>query len=150
MPDSANSALEKQDRLAIAQAPLLVFLLVSAADGTIDEKEIARFQALLISEPYRELLERMEQAQVVIGDSLQSLAATEVDYLAELERIDLALQRHASEGDARRIKRLLVELGESIAASSGGVSDGDEGSIGPEERTALKVIAGILGVNGTG
>ena len=44
-PQAMSSGLDRD----LARGPVLVFLLVAAADGVVDEKEVAAFQALLIN-----------------------------------------------------------------------------------------------------
>ena len=131
----------------IAQAPVLVFLLVSAADGTIDKREIKGFEAILTSPPYADLLALMGRARLSVVDTLRQLTEHPIDYLAELKRIDRVLESRLPGAEAQHLKLQLYDLGRSVASASGRILGVVGSPISDQEQTALKVIAGIFGVS---
>jgi hypothetical protein len=131
----------------IAQAPVLVFLLVSAADGTIDRYEIARFESLLISSPYSDLIAVMQRARLSIVDTLRQLTESHVDYLAELQQIARVLDRRLPPTLAQQVKNQLYDLGCCIAAASQQEQAAAGNPVSEQERVALKVIAGLIGID---
>ncbi len=133
----------------IARAPVLVFLLVSAADGTIDKREIKGFESLLRSEPYSDLLAVMSRARLSIIDTLRQLTETQVDYLQELERIDRVLDSRLPSSLSLKLKLQLYDLGHHVALSSGRFLGLVGDPVSKQEYTALKVIAGLFGITGT-
>jgi hypothetical protein len=140
---------DRQDMQVIAQAPVLVFLLVSAADGTIDKREVKGFESILTSPPYADLLALMGRARLSVVDTLRQLTEHPADYLAELQRIDLILEAGLPAAEARHLKLQLYDLGHSVASASGHFMGVAESPISYQEQTALKVIAGIFGVHST-
>lgn len=149
MTGSIASHFDERDVQVVAQAPVLVFLLVSAADGTIDKHEIKGFESLLLSEHYSDLLAVMARARLSVLATLRQLSENPVDYLAELRRIDRILDHRLPDSLALQVKRQLYDLGHHIASSSGLFLGEIGDSISDQERTALKVIAGLFGINGS-
>jgi hypothetical protein len=139
--------LDKQAAQVVARAPVLVFLLVSAADGTIDKQEIEDFEAILSSPAYGALLSVMNRAKLSIVDTLRQLAESPVDYLQELRQISRVLGQRLPSDQTRQIKCQLYELGRHIAAASSGMADSNEDAISPQEQVALKVIAGLFDID---
>lgn len=138
--------LDDHEAQVIAQAPVLVFLLVSAADGTIDKREIKGFEAILTSPPYTDLLALMGRARLSVVDTLRQLTEHPIDYLAELKRIDRVLESRLPVAEGQHLKLLLYDLGRSVASASGRILGVAGNPISDQEQTALKVIAGIFGV----
>lgn len=138
------SHLDDHDVQVVAQAPVLVFLLVSAADGTIDKCEIKRFASLLSGTSFSDLMAVMQRARLSIVDALRQLSESQVDYLAELQRIAQVLDSRLPENLAQQVKTQLYRLGHSVATSSDQVTESVGGLISEQERIALKVIAGLI------
>ncbi len=143
MSDAIAQCLSEQDAQVVAQAPVLVFLLVSAADGTIDKREIRGFESLLVSDPYRDLLQVMVRVRLSVIDTLRELTEHPVDYLAELQHINRVLGGLPVE-QGQRLKRQLYDLGQRVAASSGGIFGLMGNPVSDQEQTALKVIASLF------
>jgi uncharacterized tellurite resistance protein B-like protein len=146
--DAIVNHFDKQETRVIAQAPILVFLLISAADGTIDKREIKSFESLLTTPPYSDLLAVMTGARLTIVDTLRQLTEKPVDYLQELQQISRVLDRRLPVDLAQRMKLQLYQLGWHIAVSSGHSLEDVDNHICRQEGTALKVIAGLFGING--
>jgi hypothetical protein len=138
---------EEQELQVLAQAPVLVFLLVSAADGTIDKREIRDFESILSSPPYVDLVALMGRCGLSVVDTLRQLTERPVDYLAELQRIDRVLETRLPVAEAQHLKLQLYDLGHCVASASGRFLGVVGSPISGQEQTALKVIAGIFGVH---
>jgi hypothetical protein len=145
--EAITDQFDEQERQVIAQAPVLIFLLVSAADGTIDKREVKGFESILTSPPYADLLLLMGRARLSVVDTLRQLTENPVDYLAELQRIDRVLETRLSLIEAQQLKLQLYDLAQAVAAASGGFMGVMGNPIGDQEQTALKVIAGIFGID---
>ncbi len=147
MTEFIASHFDKQEAQVIARAPVLVFLLVSAADGTIDKREIEDFESILTGPSYGDLLAVMNRAKLSIVDTLRQLSENPVDYLDELRQIARVLARRLPTDLTRQIKCQLYELGRHIAASSGGKEEDSDDAISTQEQVALKVIAGLFDID---
>lgn len=147
MSDVIEDHLDEREAQVIAQAPVLVFLLVSAADGTIDKHEIRGFVSLLSSPPYSGLLAVMERAKLSILGTLRQLTENPVDYLAELRRIERILDNRLPVALAQQLKRQLYDLGHRIVTASERVQVEADNSISEQEQVALKVIAGLFDID---
>ena len=147
MSDVISDHFDEKEARVIAKAPVLVFLLVSAADGTIDKQEIRDFESILTRAPYGALLALMAKARLSIVDTLRQLTERPVDYIAELERIGRVLDQRLTAADAQQVKTQLYDLGISIANASGRFLGLVGNPVSDQERTALKVIAGLFGIH---
>jgi hypothetical protein len=146
MQENITTHFNDEDIQVIAQAPVLVFLLVSAADGTIDEYEIKCFESLLTSPPYHDLLSIIALSRLSITDTLQQLTKHSIDYRASLRRINHILDTRLAPEQAQQIKQQLCELAQQIAAASEIAPTTKDNPINDKERIALKVITGLFGV----
>lgn len=130
----------------IAKAPALVFLIVAAADGNIDKKEIKQFQKIIQSAEYAPLFAAMQQANMTIAELLHatqnSSLSIEEDFLLIREIIDSQMPEEV----ANSYKVLLLKLGTSIAEASGGFLGFFGSKIDKEEKLAIASIASILGL----
>ena len=147
MSDPMTYQLSDQDRQVIAQAPVLVFLLVSAADGTIDKREIKGFESILTDSSCAGLLALMSLAGLSVVETLRQLTEQPVDYLAELQHISRVIEMRLPAADAQQLKLQLYDLGHKVARASGGFMGLVGNPISDQEHTALKVIAGIFGIH---
>jgi uncharacterized tellurite resistance protein B-like protein len=145
--DAIVNHLNKQETRVIAQAPVLIFLLVSAADGTIDKREIKSFESLLTTPLYSDLLDVMARARLTIIDTLRQFTENPVDYLQELQQINRVLDRRLPADLAQRMKLQLYQLGWHVAVSSGHSPEEVDNHICRQEGTALKVVAGLFGID---
>ncbi|MEJ2455969.1 MAG: hypothetical protein P8103_17700 [Candidatus Thiodiazotropha sp.] len=146
MSDAILNHVDEHEARVIAQAPVLVFLLVSAADGTIDKREIKGVESLLSSEPYSDLFAVMVRARLSINDTLRQLTENPVDYLQELKRIDRVLDNRLPSALSLKLKQQLYDLGHHVALSSGRFLGLVGDPVSKQELTALKVIAGLFGI----
>lgn len=136
------------DEEVIARAPVLAFFVVAAADGNVDDKELADFEKLIgassvfQSELFQKAITDMKPR---LQDYLGEMATEEVDYDAELKRLAKILdEQHAEQ--AKAFKLSMFGLAKSIAEASGGFL-GVGNKISKEEDEALKKIALTLGLS---
>lgn len=135
--------------------PFHVFFLVAGADGVIDDKEFERFVGRLIdlaaesgmeeagvethllanSGRYFDSLHPLVKRMVAEGGADVALGAIAAGVALTNAKLDAA--------DAEAFKRHLLELGESVAAASGGVMG--VASISRSERAALDRLRETLG-----
>lgn len=141
-PASGPSA---EELAMLTRSPLLIFLLVAAADGKVDKKEFNEFQKVIVGvmtnatpllrDAMSRLLPRMEQT----FDELEDINPGE-----ELERLAAVLDTHYPK-EAKAFKQQLVSIAVSIAESSGGFL-GFGSKISNDEKTAIAGIAVTLGL----
>lgn len=135
----------------LAQTPLLVFMLVAAADGKVDKKE----QATLAK-----LCENVEQFpsplfQSAVGTMVEN--AERYFGLFQAEGFDcgeslgdaIEVLEDEHPGEAQAFKESLMAWGNAIAEASGGFL-GFGSKIGEEEAASLANIASLIGLNGAG
>lgn len=143
---SATASGPSAEELAmLTRSPLLIFLLVAAADGKVDKKEFNEFQKVIVGvmtnatpllrDAMSRLLPRMEQT----FDELEDINPGE-----ELERLAVVLDTHYPK-EAKAFKQQLVSIAVSIAESSGGFL-GFGSKISNDEKTAIAGIAVTLGL----
>ncbi|MEJ2453943.1 MAG: hypothetical protein P8103_07280 [Candidatus Thiodiazotropha sp.] len=146
MTDSQDLQLNSEHAKAFATAPILVFLMIAAADGTIDKKEVKQFQKLLMKQEYQALLAMMQMADVSVSEYIQTFLSANTNYVHELQKVSTALDENLSQEQATVIKLMLLSLGKGIAESSGGFLGVFGNKISKEERLALAIITQIFGL----
>lgn len=132
---------------SLSRAPLLVFMLVSAADGNVDKKERAMLAKLCenvgkFSNPLftAAVGEMVKNAERYFGE----FQAEGFDFVEELKATAAALdESHPTE--ARAFKLCLFNWGKAIAEASGGFL-GFGKKMGQEEAQTLVAVAVILGL----
>ncbi|MGD9170092.1 MAG: hypothetical protein PVI97_08535 [Candidatus Thiodiazotropha sp.] len=148
MTDALDLQLNSEEAKVFATAPILVFLLIAAADGKIDKKEVKQFEKILIKKEYQAIRAMMQMADVSVNDYIQAFLSAKVDYIHELQKITAALDENLSKEQAAAIKLILLSLGKVIAESSGGFLGIFGSKISKEEKIALSLIAQIFGFFG--
>lgn len=150
--DAADSIATESDFTAdewttILNAPYLIFLLVAAADGIVDDKELKAFGKVLAgSAKYQSgLLHRLATNSVAempefVRRLAEGEAEGEVDYAGELEKIRDIVDLKLSAQDAKGFKIALIAMAKDIAEGAGGFL-GFGGKISDQEKMAL---AGII------
>ncbi len=130
----------------LLRAPLLVFAVVAGADGTIDKKEIRKFQEQLLAaatghqglmrELITALLADMEaQTRAVLGGEVEPVEA--------LKRVAAALDGRLPADEAQAVKIELLRMGKGIAEASGGFF-GFGSKISKAEKQALAALVILL------
>ena len=129
----------------LVYAPFIVFLIVSAADGTIDKKEIKAFGKVLSSQSHPltiELLASMPDApHTIIQELLNDPQAMAERLETTVTDIDSVLPR----SDALLFKVALFNIGQEVAEASGGFF-GFGKKISKTEKAALTTVALMLNV----
>ncbi len=132
----------------LAKAPALVFLLVAAADGNVDKKEIAQFKKTIQDPDYQPLFAAMRETESDIPDLLAAIKSSGRSPVEELAILRGILEQLMPEEAASHYKVMLLKLGKSIAEASGGFLGVFGSKIGKEEKLAIAAIAGALGLLG--
>jgi hypothetical protein len=145
--DNTNQ-VTAEDLQTLAYGPYLVFFLVAAADGTIDEKEVKAFGKLLsgdVDEILKEIIVRTPLDPFETIREISTSGAEEVVH--RLTNIRQLLEQKFPESVANAYKVALLRVGKKIAEASGGGFFGFGKKISEEEAAAVVVIAQLLGVD---
>lgn len=151
--DSVQTMSRLSDDDILAMSPLVVFALVSRADGFIDARETATLQRVsesLASAPFL----RAALQDLIDGDNLKAVVGRIVEIepkhkLALLREACVVLDASLSRERAISEKRALLYLGRSVAQASGKVAEGP-GYTNVDEAIALRQIAQVLGLEEDG
>lgn len=130
----------------LAKAPALVFLIVAASDGKIDEKEIKQFGKILKDKAYEPLFVAMQQTEMSMTDLILSVKNSNNSPVKDLLLIRQILDQLMPADVAKTYKIMLLMLAKSIAEASGGFLGIFGSKISKEEKVALAAIASTLGV----
>ncbi|MCD6052802.1 MAG: hypothetical protein K0Q55_4224 [Verrucomicrobia bacterium] len=134
----------------LGRSPLLVFIMVAAADGKVDKKEMIAFRQILenIEDCSSQLLIALIQGVTIpkIEIFLSELTSGDVSPIDELKSIAVTLDQYYAE-HARQFKESLVDIARRIAEASGGVF-GFGQKIDENETTVIAGIALMLGLHG--
>lgn len=131
---------------ALLRAPFCIFLLVAAADGTVDRKEIQRFQDLFTAEEFKPIRDLMGDHELAAESLVQELLNPENDLHEILSQSATTLDEMLEPALAQEMKQRLLRLGEEVAKASGGGLFGLGNKVSQEERTALDAIAQAMGI----
>ncbi len=135
----------------LAEAPIVAFLIVAAADGSIDKKEATKFSEVLGSLASQDqspaLQQMMMLAAVNFQDILPRLMTADFNPQLQLENFTRIVETRFSEEDAMMLKTSLLVVGHKVAESSGGFL-GFGSKISKKEEKALMVLAHFLGIQG--
>jgi tellurite resistance protein len=130
----------------LAKAPALVFLIVAASDGKVDQKEIKQFGKILKDNAYEPLFVAMQQTNMSMVDLILSVKNSNNSPIEDLALIRRILDQMMPENVAKTYKVMLLMLAKSIAEASGGFLGIFGSKISQEEKLALAAIASTLGV----
>ena len=133
---------------AIAAAPVIVFMLVAAADGQVDARELSAFGKKLtesLASPGRVMKGAVTRALPNLAFLTEKLAESGVERMAGLlvaarQMVDETVGR----GEGHRFASALYALGESVASASGGGFFGLGNKISAEERVILGGLKELL------
>ncbi len=131
----------------LARAPLLVFKLVAAADGTVDRKERDKLAQMCerVDEFSSPLFRASVRALVQDYDRIfREMQQSRLDPAVELQAASAELDASYPE-ESLDFKRCLMRWGRGIAQASGGVL-GVGKKTGRQEALALAAIAASLGL----
>ncbi len=139
MNTSAAESSDSRDLEHLACAAPFVFLLVAAADGTIDKKELKRFSQLMSEEEYGILAAVMNQAGWSMEELLAACKQRLQDPVNELMALGQVIDKRLPGDTAVQFKAALLKLGHAIAQASGGFL-GFGKKIDKQEATMLALI----------
>ncbi|BDS07167.1 hypothetical protein NT6N_22070 [Oceaniferula spumae] len=132
---------------SLAKGPILVFLLIAAADGDVDEKEIRTFQTMLaVSE-----LGRTPLIKTMLTEARDNFQSLFVDMFSEgkaptLQMVEfLQVLDGYPEAESKPVRQALYAIGYEIANASGGFL-GFGSKISKEEKAALEGLRTMLGL----
>lgn len=134
----------------LSSAPLLVFALVSAADGKIDANEVKSFQNEVLSGVNTEnvTLQRILMlAMANFAPMMQGIMKGQIDPLQSLIAVSGFLDRQLEKQEAEEIKKAFYNIGKSVAEASGGLFGLFGSKISKEEKKALEALAKIFDIN---
>ena len=130
----------------IEKAPVVVFLLVAAADGKIDDKELKMFSKMVsrvLEKDSHELTQGMMGFALVKAGALIPSLINSGNPAGVLQRFTQLLDQKVGEPDATHVKLTLIGLAKKIGEASGGFL-GFGKKISKEEEEAIAGITDIL------
>jgi hypothetical protein len=133
----------------IGQAPVLAFLLVAAADGNVDKKEVASFgktlSGLASQHEHPATAKMMQMAQQGLPEILPRLLSGKIEPVELMRSFTELVERRFSQQDAQIIKTAILFTAHQIAESSGGFL-GMGPKISKQEKQALGALVSLLGL----
>ena len=147
MNTSAAESADSRDLEHLACAAPFVFLLVAAADGSIDKKELKRFSQLMAQDEYAILTAAMAQVGWSIEQLLAACKERLKDPVNELMALAKVVDSRLPADTALQFKAALLKLGHAIAQASGGFL-GFGKKIDKQEATMLAVIVAAFSQSG--
>jgi hypothetical protein len=138
--DTATPLIELQ------KCPAIVFMMVAAADGSIDEKEINILKKIIQDIPNHESKLFQASLAMLVSDFENTIKECSAPVLQNFSAlIDLITAvREAMPDQADAFCKALYDMGETVAKASGGLF-GFGRKIGKEEAATLGLLSGILG-----
>ncbi|MEL7450630.1 MAG: hypothetical protein AAFN78_15560, partial [Pseudomonadota bacterium] len=130
--------------------PVVVFLIVAAADGNIDKKELKAFAKTLGNPDFAILTAAMQQSGCSLQELIVDAQSRMTDPVSELTAIAELLNTRFPADAASAYKVALLMLGKAVAEASGGFLGLFGSKIDKDEKAALAVIAHVLGLTGDG
>lgn len=139
--DTASSS-----SIELQKCPAIVFMMVAAADGSIDEKEVNTLKKIIQDIPHHESKLFQASLAMLVSDFEGIIKSCSVPVLQNLSTlIDIITEvRESIPEEADAFCRALYDLGEKVAKASGGFF-GFGKKIGKEEEATLSLLSGILG-----
>ena len=137
--------------MEIAKAPILAFLMVAAADGKVDKKELEGFgkviTGLAAQQKHKAVARMMQTAFGNIETMVPALISDMGNAVATFESVTKLIDSRFGKEDAMMIKSSVLFLAREIAESSGGFL-GFGPKISKDEKMALVAIMSLLGLVG--
>ncbi len=129
----------------LTYSPFLAFMLVAAADGSIDKKEIKSFIKTLSTQENPLMLELLGSCGEAPDKIISHLASLGSDAPLLLQEITEVLDSKLPEKHALAFKLELLHIGKNVAEASGGFF-GFGKKASKEEKLALALIAKVFGL----
>jgi tellurite resistance protein len=139
--------LDDDDLEILARAPCWVFVLVAAADGTVDAKERKRLRELLgrtdaFATPW--MRDAIGRASERLDPILDALDAEPKRAVPDLTRVADLAEQHLPAEQAHELKHDLLAFAKAIAQASGGGVLGLGNKIDWKEELVIGRLASIL------
>jgi hypothetical protein len=129
-----------------------VFLMIAAADGDVDQKEVAAFGETLMSSIGGESRAMLGAAARVVPNLealMEKLTQMDIEQWATLViTARQIVEKAAGRAEADAFAKACYGLGESVAKASGGGFMGFGNKIGKEEKVILDGLRKLLQVRG--
>ena len=134
-------------------SPCLVFMIVAAADGTVDKNEAKAFGEILqkpTAHPSRYLQKVLAETRGNVQGLIREILERGDNPLTTLGQVAAVVDAQMDEDEGFMFKLSLLAIGQQIAKASGGGFLGMGNKVSKEEQQALVAIAAVLKVLGTG
>ncbi|MDX1679928.1 MAG: hypothetical protein R3242_04275 [Akkermansiaceae bacterium] len=132
----------------LAEAPAVAFLVIAAADGKIDKKEIEEFGEVLGGLASQGDIPSVSRLMNLAAASFQTiipeLTSGNFDPVEKLLKFRVIVDSKFPEEDAARLKASVLFIAQKVAESSGGFM-GLGSKISKKEKKALALVAYALG-----
>lgn len=137
--------------MEIAKGPILAFLLVAAADGKVDKKELEGFgkviTQLAAQQQHKAVARMMQTAYGNLDTMIPALVSDMGNTVATFESVTKLIDTRFAKEDGTMIKTAILFLAREIAESSGGFL-GFGPKISKDVKMALVAIMNLLGLVG--
>jgi len=140
---SYRESFESEEWEKLIYAPFIVFILVAAADGSIDSKELKAFSKALEKQENELLLEILRHNSQNPQEIMEFLSTDDMNIGLLFKEIIDAINQKLSETYAFRFKATIYSIAEQVARSSSGFF-GFGKKIRKQEKEVLNVIAAVL------
>ncbi|MDH5674121.1 MAG: TerB family tellurite resistance protein [Myxococcales bacterium] len=132
-------------RAVLIDGPAAVFVWVAGADGTIDERERARFDEILLSSAAPGSAELGALIEAARERAAQVLSAPDTAAAEKLlSQVSTAAQHALAPEDAEAYRRGLIFIAERVASASGGGRLGLGSRTSEQERAAIERLHELL------
>jgi len=145
--ESYKALFTKNEWQKLLYTPIVVFALIASADGSIDKKEIQGFQQQLIQGPIADnhimrqlMMDVLPNLEQLMRDVLEGI----IDPKSILEEITAAVDTKLTSEDAMQYKLSLMQIGKTVAESSGGILGLFGDNVSNEEQQTLSALKTIL------
>ena len=148
-PATPPAAAGADDARTLSRAPLLVFLLVAAADGKLDRKEFKKFGEVLEQAancPSPRLRQAINDMLPTMATIFEDVTQEHFNPIDELQRVAQIMDTQYP-AEARVFKESLLSLAIQVAQASGGFL-GFGNKIDKDEEEAIAAVAITLGLAG--
>jgi hypothetical protein len=136
----------EDDLQKMTYAPFIVFVLISAADGEIDQEELDAFVGALVERQEGLLGELLLHVPASPQDMMKEIVGDPDSALVRLKEIGELIDAKLLPQHAISLKLDLWAIGKSVAEASG-ERLGLAGQVSDEEKAALSALAVILGLH---
>jgi len=150
--DADSLGLSEKQWAVVASTPVIVFLMVAAADGTIDDEEVSVFGSTLLGSlggESRVMAGAAARAAPNLKPMIEQLSRRKIEELAGVVAASRQIVAEAAgHAEAEAFARACLALGEAVAKASGGGFLGFGSKVGREEKAMLDGLRKLLQIPG--